>query len=44
MTHRLDWKGLADALDALALVRARRPDVQVTLFGTEPVEEEEVGA
>jgi glycosyltransferase involved in cell wall biosynthesis len=40
MTHRLDWKGLADALEALAVVRARRPDVEVTLFGTEPVSEQ----
>jgi glycosyltransferase involved in cell wall biosynthesis len=37
MTHHLDWKGLDDALAALTLVRARRPDVQVTLFGGEPV-------
>ncbi len=39
MTHRLDWKGLADALEALALVRAARADVQVTLFGVEPGED-----
>lgn len=38
MTHRLDWKGLDDALEALELVRAQRPDLQVTLFGTEPAE------
>lgn len=38
MTHRLDWKGLADALEAVALVRAQRPGVEVTLFGTEPVQ------
>jgi glycosyltransferase involved in cell wall biosynthesis len=38
MTHRLDWKGLADALDAIGQVRASRPDVDVALFGTEPVE------
>jgi glycosyltransferase involved in cell wall biosynthesis len=38
MTHRLDWKGLEDALQALALVRAQRSDVQVMLFGTQPVE------
>jgi glycosyltransferase involved in cell wall biosynthesis len=38
MTHRLDWKGLTDGLDALALVRAARPDVEIVLFGTEPVE------
>jgi glycosyltransferase involved in cell wall biosynthesis len=38
MTHRLDWKGLHDALDALAAVQAQRPEVQVALFGTEPVE------
>jgi hypothetical protein len=38
MTHRLDWKGLDDALEALALVRAQRSEVQVALFGTEPVE------
>ncbi len=38
MTHRLDWKGLRDALDAVAIVRARRPEVQVMLFGSEPVE------
>jgi len=37
MTHRLDWKGLEDALAALALVRAARPDVEVVLFGAEPV-------
>ncbi len=28
MTHRLDWKGLDDALEALAIVRARRADVR----------------
>ncbi len=37
MTHRLDWKGLQDALDAVAIVREQRPAVEVTLFGTEPV-------
>lgn len=37
MTHRLDWKGLADALEAIALVRETRPDVEVILFGVEPV-------
>ncbi len=37
MTHRLDWKGLRDALDALAIVRERRPELEVTLFGGEPV-------
>jgi glycosyltransferase involved in cell wall biosynthesis len=36
MTHRLDWKGLDDALQALELVRATRPDVQVCFFGTQP--------
>jgi glycosyltransferase involved in cell wall biosynthesis len=35
MTHRLDWKGLDDALEALAIVRARRPEVELALFGTE---------
>jgi glycosyltransferase involved in cell wall biosynthesis len=35
MTHRLDWKGVEDALRALALVRALRPDIQVALFGSE---------
>jgi glycosyltransferase involved in cell wall biosynthesis len=39
MTHSLDWKGLADALEALALVRRARPDVEVVAFGTEPVED-----
>jgi glycosyltransferase involved in cell wall biosynthesis len=38
MTHRLDWKGLSDALEALALVRAARSDVEIVLFGTERVE------
>ncbi|HST55764.1 MAG TPA: glycosyltransferase [Solirubrobacteraceae bacterium] len=38
MTHRLDWKGLEDALAAVSLVRAARPDVEVVMFGTEPVE------
>jgi hypothetical protein len=38
MTHRLDWKGLHDALEAVALVRAQRPEVELVLFGTEPVE------
>jgi len=38
MTHRLDWKGLRDALDALAIVHERRPEVQAMLFGAEPVE------
>jgi glycosyltransferase involved in cell wall biosynthesis len=37
MTHRLDWKGLTDALEALALVRAARSDVEIALFGTERV-------
>ncbi|HEY7961888.1 MAG TPA: glycosyltransferase [Solirubrobacteraceae bacterium] len=37
MTHRLDWKGLADALAAVAIVRARRPEVKLALFGTEPL-------
>jgi glycosyltransferase involved in cell wall biosynthesis len=37
MTHHLDWKGLEDALQTLALVRAQHPDLQVTFFGTEPV-------
>ncbi len=37
MTHRLDWKGLEDALEAMALVRAERPEVELALFGTEPV-------
>jgi hypothetical protein len=37
MTHRLDWKGLADALEAVALVRTARPDVEVVCFGVEPV-------
>lgn len=37
MTHRLDWKGLEDALKALSIVRATRADVEVVLFGTEPV-------
>jgi hypothetical protein len=40
MTHRLDWKGLDDALGALALVRAQRPEVELALFGTELVGEE----
>ena len=38
MTHGLDWKGLEDALQALALVRAQRREVEVALFGTEPRE------
>jgi Glycosyl transferases group 1/Sulfotransferase family len=38
MTHRLDWKGLEDGLEAVALVRAARPEVEVVLFGTESVE------
>jgi hypothetical protein len=37
MTHRLDWKGLADALAAISLVRSVRADVEVILFGVEPV-------
>jgi glycosyltransferase involved in cell wall biosynthesis len=37
MTHRLDWKGLDDALAAISLVRSTRPDVEVVLFGVEPV-------
>jgi Sulfotransferase family/Glycosyl transferases group 1 len=40
MTHRLDWKGVEDALTALSLVRAARDDVEVALFGSEPVEGE----
>jgi glycosyltransferase involved in cell wall biosynthesis len=42
MTHRLDWKGLADALAAVALVRAARPDVEVVCFGVEPVDDADV--
>jgi hypothetical protein len=42
MTHRLDWKGLADALDAVALVRSTRPDVEVVCFGVEPVRDADV--
>jgi Sulfotransferase family/Glycosyl transferases group 1 len=38
MTHRLDWKGLDDALAAVSLVRSARADVEVVLFGVEPVE------
>jgi glycosyltransferase involved in cell wall biosynthesis len=38
MTHHLDWKGLADGLAALALVRAARRDVEIALFGTERVD------
>jgi glycosyltransferase involved in cell wall biosynthesis len=38
MTHRLDWKGLADALTAAALVRSARADVEMVFFGVEPVE------
>jgi glycosyltransferase involved in cell wall biosynthesis len=37
MTHRLDWKGLADGLAAIARVRAARPEVEVVVFGVEPV-------
>jgi glycosyltransferase involved in cell wall biosynthesis len=38
MTHRLDWKGLADALEAVARAQAQMPGLEVTLFGTEPVQ------
>jgi glycosyltransferase involved in cell wall biosynthesis len=38
MTHRLDWKGLEDGLEAVALVRAARPDAEPVLFGVEPVD------
>jgi hypothetical protein len=38
MTHSLDWKGTRDALAALKLVRAERPEVELAPFGTEPVE------
>jgi glycosyltransferase involved in cell wall biosynthesis len=38
MTHRLGWKGLDDALKAVAIVRSQRPDVEVVLFGVHPVE------
>ncbi len=37
MAHHLDWKGLGDALAALALVRQQRPDVHVTFFGAQPL-------
>jgi glycosyltransferase involved in cell wall biosynthesis len=37
MTHHLDWKGGEDALQALALVRARCPEVEPALFGTERI-------
>jgi glycosyltransferase involved in cell wall biosynthesis len=33
MTHVVDWKGTADGLAALELVRRQRPDVEVVLFG-----------
>jgi glycosyltransferase involved in cell wall biosynthesis len=36
MSHRLDWKGLEDALAAVALVRRARPEIEVVLFGSEP--------
>jgi glycosyltransferase involved in cell wall biosynthesis len=39
MTHRLDWKGLEDALEAMTLVRAQRPDIELALFGTEPIKQ-----
>jgi glycosyltransferase involved in cell wall biosynthesis len=42
MTHHLDWKGLADALAAVALVRSARPDVEVVCFGVEPVHDADV--
>lgn len=38
MTHRLDWKGLEDAIAAISLVRSACADVEVTLFGSERVE------
>jgi glycosyltransferase involved in cell wall biosynthesis len=41
MTHHLDWKGVGDALEAVELARARHPDLQVALFGTEPMRSEE---
>ncbi len=34
MTHRLDWKGLADALQAVALVRSARADVEVVCLAS----------
>lgn len=39
MTHHLDWKGLADALEAVSLVRSARADVEVVCFGVEPVDD-----
>jgi hypothetical protein len=42
MTHHLDWKGLADALEAVALVRSTRPDVEVVCFGVEPVPDADI--
>lgn len=34
MTHDFDWKGMEDGLAALRIVRERRPDTEVVLFGT----------
>jgi glycosyltransferase involved in cell wall biosynthesis len=39
MAHHLDWKGLQDALAALALVRQQRPHLPVTFFAGQPLAE-----
>jgi hypothetical protein len=38
MTHQIDWKGGEDLLAAIGRVRQTRPDVEVTLYGGEPVD------
>jgi glycosyltransferase involved in cell wall biosynthesis len=34
--HRMDWKGVADALEVLGRVHARYPSVPITMFGVYP--------
>jgi glycosyltransferase involved in cell wall biosynthesis len=35
MTHNLEWKGMADGLEAISIVREEIPGIEVWLFGIE---------
>jgi len=36
LAHPFAWKGMADGLAALEMVRAQAPDLEATMFGTHP--------
>ena len=36
LAHPFEWKGMADGLAALEIVRAQIPDLEATLFGSHP--------